>query len=140
MAVCASAFSLEALTLMLAPMVMPNATVQAWRSGTPTNVASRLRETLKHSLAVPGSRIDALITATEPVIQSRGAAVHYIGDFEDPVPHPVAGQSHQDMIRYGADKAGEAMRAIYRALLEYPKLAVKSWVEQEQTALKQLAR
>jgi hypothetical protein len=83
------------------------------------------------------------MTAAEPVIQSRGAAVHYIGDFEEPVPHPVAGHSHQDMIRYGADKAGDAvkaMRAIYRALLEHPKLAVKSWVEQEQTALKQLTR
>jgi hypothetical protein len=142
MAVCASAFSLETLTLMLAPMVMPNATVQAWSTGTPTKVASRLRETLKHSLAVPGSQIEALMAAAEPVIQSRGAAVHYIGDFEEPVPHPVAGQSHQDMIRYGANKAGEAvqaMRAIYRALLEHPKLAVKSWVEQEQATLKQLA-
>jgi hypothetical protein len=143
MAVCASAFSLETLTLMLAPMVMPNVTVQAWSTGTPTKVASRLRETLKHSLAVPGSQIDVLMTAAEPVIRSRGAAVHYIGDFEDPLPHPVAGQSHQDMIRYGADKAGEAvkaMRAIYRALLEHPKPAVKSWVEQEQTVLKQLAK
>ena len=92
---------------------------------------------------MPGSQIDVLMTAVEPVIRSRGAAVHYIGDFEDPVPHPVARQSHQDMIRYGADKAGEAveaMRAIYRALLEHPKLAVKSWVEQEQTTLKQLAK
>jgi hypothetical protein len=57
------------------------------------------------------------MTAAELVIQSRGAAVHYIGDFEVPVPHPIAKQSNQDMIRYGADKAGEAvktMRAIYR--------------------------
>jgi len=47
------------------------------------------------------------------------------------------------MIRYGADKAGEAvkaMRAIYRALLEHPKPAVKSWAEQEQATLKQLAK
>jgi hypothetical protein len=138
-AVCASAFSLETLTLMLAPMVMPNATVQAWSTGTPTRVVSRLRETLRHSLVVPGSQIDALMTAAEPVIQSRGAAVHYIGNFEDPVPHPVAGHSHQDMIRYGADKSGDAvkaMRAIYRALLEHPKPAVKGWVEQEQATLK----
>lgn len=142
-AVCASAFSLETLTLMLAPMVMPNATVQAWNTGTPTKVVSRLRETLKHSLAVPGSRIDELMTAAESVIQSRGAAVHYIGDFEDPVWHPVAGRSHQDMIRYGADKAGEAVKAmlaIYRALLEHPKPAVKSWVEQEQATLKRLTK
>lgn len=140
-AVCASAFSLETLTLLLAPIVMPNAAVQAWSTGTAANIAGRLRETLKHSLAVPGSQIDGLMTKAEPVIRSRGAAVHYIGDFEEPVPHPVAGHTHQDMIRYGADKADEAvkaMQAIYRALLEHPKPAVKSWAQGEQATLKRL--
>jgi hypothetical protein len=142
LAVCASAFSLEALTLILAPIAVPNAAVQAWSIGTPTNAVSRLRETLKHSLTVSGRQVDALMTAAEPVIRSRDAAVHYIGDFEAPVPHPVAGYSHQDMIRYGADKAADAvkaMRAIYRALLEHPKPAVRTWVGQQQTVLERLA-
>jgi hypothetical protein len=43
-AVCASAFSLEALTLILAPIVMPNATVRAWSTGTPTNATCGVSE------------------------------------------------------------------------------------------------
>jgi hypothetical protein len=36
-AVCAAAFSLEALMLLLTPMVMEeNATIQAWNTGSPT--------------------------------------------------------------------------------------------------------
>ena len=76
-AVCAAAFSLEALTLLSTPMAMPGTTVQAWSTGSPTKIVSRLRETLKHSVALPGGHIDTLINAAEPVIQSRGAAVHY---------------------------------------------------------------
>jgi hypothetical protein len=83
-----------------------------------------------------------LVGAAEPVIQSRGAAVRYVGDFERPVPHPVAVQSHQDMIRFGAERASDAVRAmcaIYRALTEHPKPAVQDWVEREGTTLNQLA-
>lgn len=141
-AVCAAAFSLEALTLLLTPVAMPNTTTQAWSTGSPTKFVSRLRETLKHSIALPGRRIDMLINAAEPVIQGRGAAVHYIGDFEQPVPHPVAVQSHQDMIRYGAEKASEAvgaMRAIYRAVTEHPKPAVQDRVKREETTLRNLS-
>jgi hypothetical protein len=140
-AVCAVAFSLEALTLLLTPMVMPKTTIQAWATGSPTKFSSRLRETLKHSITLPGKRIQVLMTDIEPAIQARGAAVHYIGDFEEPVPHPVAVQSHQDMITYGAEKASEAvraMRAIYTALFEHPKPAVQVWVEQEEATLRRL--
>ena len=130
-AVCAVPFSLEALTLLLAPIVMPDATVQSWTTGSPSKFIGRLRETLKHSLALPAKHTEILITAIEPVIKARGAAVHYIGDFEQPVAHPVAVQSHQDMITYGAEKASEAvraMRSIYTALIEHPKPAVQAWV------------
>jgi hypothetical protein len=140
-AVCAVAFSLEALTLLLTSMVMPNTTVQAWTASR-TNTVSRLRETLKRSIALPGKDTELLIKSAEPIIAARGAAVHYIGEFEHPVPHPAALQSHPDMITYGEGKASEAvraMRAIYRALVEHPKPAVHAWVEQEDVALRQLA-
>jgi hypothetical protein len=123
-------------------MVMPGTTVQAWKTGSPPKLISRLRETLKRSIALPNRRIEALITAIEPVITARGAAVHYIGDFEEPVPHPAAGQSHQHMITYGAEKASEAvcaLRAIYTAFTEHPKPAIRVWADQETAALKQLA-
>jgi hypothetical protein len=141
-AVCAVAFSLEALVLLLTPMVMEATTVQAWKTGNPTKFVSRLRETLKRSIALPGKHIEMLIKAVDPVIKARGVAVHYMGDFEQPVPHPVAIQSHQDMITYGAEKAGEAARAmcdIYKALLGHPKAAVRLWVQQEEATLRRLA-
>jgi hypothetical protein len=84
-----------------------------------------------------------LIKAVEPLIKARGAvAVHYMGDFEQPVPHPIAIQSHQDMITYGAEKADEAvhaMCAIYKSLLEHPKAAVRLWTQQEEATLRRLA-
>ena len=83
-----------------------------------------------------------MIKAAEPVIKARGAAVHYTGDFQQPVPHPVAVQSHQDTITYGAEKAEEAVRAmrtIYKALFEHPKAPVRLWLQQEEATLKQLA-
>jgi hypothetical protein len=141
-AVCAVAFSLEALTLLLTPRVMPAATIQAWTTGSPTKFAGRLREILKRSIALPGKRIQMLMVSIEPVIEARGAAVHYIGDLEEPVPHPVAVQSHQAMITYGTEKANDAvnaMRAIYRALVEHPKPAVQGWVKQEEVTLRRLS-
>jgi hypothetical protein len=123
-------------------MVMEETTVQAWNTGSPPKIVSRLRETLKRSIALPGKQIEMLIKAAEPVIKARGAAVHYMGDFEQPVPHPVAIQSHQDMITYGAEKAAEAvsvMRTIYKALVEHPKAPVRLWIQQEEATLKQLA-
>lgn len=141
-AVCAVAFSLEALTLLLTPMVMEGTTIQTWSTGSPTKFVGRLRETLKRSIALPGKHTEMLIEAVEPVIKARGAAVHYSGDFDQPVPHPVAVQSHQDMITYGAEKAAEAVHAmcnIYRALLEYPKASIWPWVQQEEVTLRQLA-
>lgn len=141
-AVCAATFSLEALTLLLAPLVMENAVVHAWETGSPTKFAGRLRETLKGSIALPTKNIEMLIEAVEPLITARGTAVHYSGNFEQPVPHPVAMQSHRHMITYGAGKADEAvhaMCAIYRSLLEHPKPAVQPWVQQEEATLSRLA-
>ena len=140
-AVCAAAFSLEALTLLLTPMVMPGTTVQTWKTGNPTKLVSRMRETLKRSIALPNKHIEMLITAIEPVVNARGLAVHYIGDFEQPVPHPVAGQSHHHMITYGAEnasKAVRALRAIYAEFIEHPKPAVRVWADQEKASLRLL--
>lgn len=54
-AVCAVAFSLEALILLLTPIVMQDATAQAWTAGNRRKFVGRLREILKHFLALSGS-------------------------------------------------------------------------------------
>jgi hypothetical protein len=97
---------------------------------------------LKHSIELPGKDTEILINAAEPVIEALGLAVHYVGDFEQPVLRPMAIKSHRDIITYGADKADEAARAmcvIYKALVEYPKGAYSALDSTRGGTLKQLA-
>lgn len=141
LAVCAAGFSVETLARLLAPMAVGAPIRQAWMKNR-SNYEARLRETLKLSLTLDPRNVDGLVARFNPVIRKRGDAIHYEGDFGDPVPHPVAGQGSQAAVDYGAESAHDAvdaMRAIYQALVQRPKTPVKAFVNQQYAGLSDLA-
>jgi hypothetical protein len=131
-AVCAAAFSVESLVLVIADKVMPPHVAAAWRSQDRTTAfESRLRETLKHSVALPVKDVELLVDDFSSTIEKRGRAVHYFSELEPPVPHPAGGLSTQASVDYSSGEAAaslHAMRSIYRALASSPKPAAKAWV------------
>jgi hypothetical protein len=141
-AVCAAAFSIEALLWqLLAPVVFDAKLVSAWAKNR-TAFKPRLRQTLAHSLALPPAEVDKLADAFQVVVVARGAAVHYDRDFEEPVPDPKGGSTSQARIDYSqeaAENALSAMRNIYSALVEHPKPAVQALVSAQSHGLKELA-
>lgn len=142
-AVCAAAFSLEALVLKLTDEVMPASVAAAWTTGRrPPAFVNRLRETLKHSTELGPAEISDLIDAFAPVVRKRGSAVHNVSTLEPPMPHPVAGNSTRAMVDFGAEAADEAVAAmadIYGALLAPVKPAARRWVDQQRFGISQLA-
>jgi hypothetical protein len=141
-AVCAAAFSIEALLWqVLSPVVLDAKLVLAWAKNR-TAFKPRLRQTLAHSLALPPVDVDKLADAFQVVVVARGAAVHYDRDFEEPVLDPMGGRTSQARIDYGKEAAGNAlsaMRNIYRALVEHPKPAAQALVSEQSRALRELA-
>jgi hypothetical protein len=142
-AICAAGFSIESLVLVIADKVMP-AVAAKWREpGRATPFASRLNETLKHALAMPGREVEDLVEGFEPVINKRSAAVHHFSQMEAPVAHPLGGLTSRASTTYSTEEASiavTAMGAIYQSLLTSPKPAAVDWVTLQRRGIKKLSQ
>ncbi len=142
-AICAAAFSIEALVLTLTEQVMPQQVAAKWLSSDrPPAFEKRLLETSKQAIAQSGKQVDELVSRFHSVIEKRGHAVHNLSVLEPPVPHPAGGLSTLASRDYSAEEAADAvdrMSSIYRALVEAPKPKATVWVNMQQLGLRELA-
>jgi hypothetical protein len=103
---------------------------------------NRLKLLLGSCVGLPQPDRDKLLDDLAPTIAARGAAVHFFGEFEDPVPHPVGGRSSAAAAVYsveGAESAVRAMRNLYSALAEHPKPIIATLAEAQDRAFRELA-
>lgn len=130
--VCAAAFSIEALLGELGPLAMPADVWEKWtRAGDRTPMERRLRETLKHSLRDQPAA-DRLTVEFTRTIRMRGYAVHYLGDFADPVAHPSGTNTSPENVMFRSEAAAEAveaMLAVFRALAAAPKPNLQAFAD-----------
>jgi hypothetical protein len=141
-AVCAAAFSVEALLLILEE----NRTQQGstgWQSGRrQKGFTTRLRRELQSAVMLDDRQIEILAVDFQPVITKRGNAVHNLSVMEPPVPHPALGNTARATVDFsmeGAIDAVAGMRNIYKALVEAPKPLAEQWVNLQHRALSYLA-
>jgi hypothetical protein len=136
-AVCAAAFSVEALQRELATLAVDAAMRNTWKVRK-TSAKGRLDQTLKRSVTLRHSEVRGLVVRFGPVIESRGNAVHFDSEPSEPIPHPLGTSTSPEAVRYGLEKAQEAvdaMWAIFDALAKYPRLRVAEFVTANQHVL-----
>jgi hypothetical protein len=140
-AVCAAAFSVESLVLVLADEVMPDVAA-TWRSHARNpKFESMLRETLKHSVALPAKDVERLVDDFSHTIQKRGSGAQL-----QRARAPCATSSGRVVdpgergLSSGETAASlDAMRSIYRPLASSPKPAAKAWIMLQRVGVERLA-
>lgn len=139
-AVCAAAFSVEALIIELGQIVLPKALHDAWyvTSRRPPKVESRLRETLKRAVTLPARDVEQLVSDFQSVIEARGRAVHFYGEFAAPVAHPTGTNTSAEDVLFSANAAENAVAVmcnVLRAVRDHPKPEARKFADDHRTNL-----
>ena len=126
-AVCAAVFSMEALTMALASLTMPPATVMKWRGPRSISSIKKIQQVLGH--AVKGPRGPQLAVAWETYIRRRNEAVHFLGDSRPSVPYDGLNVAIEDEA-YSSEAAKGAVDSLLDtldAVITSPKPPVRDW-------------
>lgn len=132
-AICAVAFSMEALQRAIVAQLGPTPPGKK-----KPNAIDFLEAALAKALNLSEKNLAALITALTPIYDLRNAGVHFNEAMGDVVPHPSGAHSSIEAAQYNADTATgavEAMKRVYRALLEHPSSGFAPWVEAQRHAI-----
>ncbi|MFL6137584.1 MAG: hypothetical protein ACJ74O_07270 [Frankiaceae bacterium] len=137
--VCASAFSMEALSRDLASVLSPP---QRTRSGgsSRSNAANVVGEVLKRSIQTPKRGLE-LGQRWTPVFQLRDSAVHYEEKSKPTQLHPSGGHTSFVNVQFSADAARDAALLLVETVagvVEAPKVAVRDWAIRQRSAMELL--
>lgn len=137
-AITASAFAAENLGRELDDLVVDSATRAAW-ARSKTSATERLRQILYRAVTLRQVDVDQLIARLDPVVEARGSAVHFEGEFRAPIPDPSGiGSTSQESLTYGLDaarRAVAAMQDVFLAVADHPKAAVAQFASAQRPLL-----
>jgi hypothetical protein len=128
-AVCASAFAVEAIIGAIARIAIPQIAAKWEKPGQLPKTAGRVREVLKSAIgSQPAAH--AIADRWEPVYEYRSKAVHFLETPAAPAAHPVGTNTAPENVRYNAEAARGATELLLdtlRAFRDDPKPAITKW-------------